>query len=378
MVKRYIEYVFCNDDEKPLQSCIDNLLSYFSTRNLSQNNILFLTVFTHTNKENFYKKRSDINQLFNDNQFSIPHIEIAQSCFVSEIAFEVQFIEGDFEVIESNQKFKIIKSADAIELYASAFCEHNYDNFQQSTDKVFEQVNKILSKYKFEINTIVRQWNYIEDILKISETGQHYQIFNDARSVFYNLDKWEAGYPAATGIGVNAGGVSIVFYAFIPISDILIIPLNNPLQKDAHRYSKEVLVGDSMEAKTTPKFERGKLILRDDGFDIFVSGTAAIIGEEANEKSGAGQQTLTTIQNIEKLIELDNVKKNFRGFPEFKKVNISNIRVYIKNQSDFENVKQICEANYPNIPIIYLQADVCRDELLVEIEANCFGLKLQE
>ncbi len=46
------------------------------------------------------------------------------------------------------------------------------------------------------------------------------------------------------------------------------------------------------------------------------------------------------------------------------------LRVYIKKQSDFKSVKEICSRVYPGVPAVYIEADICRDNLLVEIEAE--------
>ena len=44
------------------------------------------------------------------------------------------------------------------------------------------------------------------------------------------------------------------------------------------------------------------------------------------------------------------------------------LRVYIKHQEDYDKVKAVCEARLGELPVIYAQGDVCRPELLVEIE----------
>lgn len=41
------------------------------------------------------------------------------------------------------------------------------------------------------------------------------------------------------------------------------------------------------------------------------------------------------------------------------------IRVYLKNTGELEGARSIIEQLYPNLPAIYLQADVCREELLI-------------
>jgi hypothetical protein len=42
----------------------------------------------------------------------------------------------------------------------------------------------------------------------------------------------------------------------------------------------------------------------------------------------------------------------------------------VKNQENFTKVKSICKARFPEVPAIYIQSDICRDNLLVEIEAE--------
>jgi len=49
------------------------------------------------------------------------------------------------------------------------------------------------------------------------------------------------------------------------------------------------------------------------------------------------------------------------------------VRVYIKRQEDYELVRNICECRLGELPTIYAVADVCRPDLLVEIEAISFS-----
>jgi hypothetical protein len=46
------------------------------------------------------------------------------------------------------------------------------------------------------------------------------------------------------------------------------------------------------------------------------------------------------------------------------------LRVYIKKQEDFNAVKTICAEHFPKAPAIFIEADICRDDLLTEIEAE--------
>ena len=66
----------------------------------------------------------------------------------------------------------------------------------------------------------------------------------------------------------------------------------------------------------------------------------------------AGQRR-TTIENIAELV---------RGEP------LSWLRAYVKHAADIPVVREVCEAAYGPIPATYVVADVCRDDLLVELE----------
>ena len=51
---------------------------------------------------------------------------------------------------------------------------------------------------------------------------------------------------------------------------------------------------------------------------------------------------------------------------------LSYIRVYVKNKDDIPTVVKICNRFYQNKRIVYLNGDVCRDGLFVEIECGIF------
>jgi enamine deaminase RidA (YjgF/YER057c/UK114 family) len=201
---------------------------------------------------------------------------------------------------------------------------------------------------------VVRQWNYIERMLDIHGTAadwhQGYQDFNNARAVAYGPRAFPAGYPAATGIGQTAGGVAIEFIAVDATRGVTVEPISNPRQTDAHHYSAGVLVDESHEG-STPKFERAKRLTS--GEMTFVSGTAAIVGEHSAGIGDVALQTRTTIDNIRVLLD---------GRP------LTQLRAYVKRRVHFPVVRRICEEEFGAIPALYVHADVCRDELLVELE----------
>jgi hypothetical protein len=236
---------------------------------------------------------------------------------------------------------------------------------RKQAEDAFSTLNHLLTNQQFSIGSIIRQWNYIENILSNSEGKQNYQEFNNVRSQFYGNNFDKSGYPAATGIGMSKGGVIIEFIALD--SDIAISkPINNPEQVAAFCYSENVLIGKENSSKTTPKFERARFLGLLKHNAIFISGTASIKGEKTVGVNDPAEQTEVTIHNIQQLyskevIESLSVSSNSR---------YGHARVYIKNREDFEAISHIFRNHFADLPVVYLLADICRDDLLVEIEGE--------
>lgn len=253
------------------------------------------------------------------------------------------------------------------------FNEDHDDLLVQST-AAFGLAEQILLAEELAFSDILRQWNYIAQITRLvkieGKVSQHYQIFNDVRSKYYGKTDFENGYPAATGIGMDWGGVIIDFIAGTFSADQS-IGIKSPVQFDAYTYSKEVLAENCTMndfCRTTPKFERAKLVDVCKSRWIFISGTAAIVGQDSDHQDSVEHQTGMAIDNIKRLIAADNVGKYNVGVTTDPK--ITYLRVYVKYDTDFEVVRQICRRHFPEIPLSFVIADVCRPELLVEIEGH--------
>jgi len=242
------------------------------------------------------------------------------------------------------------------------------DSITQASERAFKLADTILKKEGLSIKNIIRQWNYIEDIAIVEDENapQNYQDFNDVRARYYNQVHFDHGYPAATGIGQDTGGVIIGLIALSESDIISVKPIANPGQIDAHKYSELVLEGNSVQ-KCTPKFERAKLVTIGSRNYIYVSGTASILGEKTVHEGDVEKQTLTTIENIKHLFTRENQDKLGLNF-DVESIQFSHLRVYVKYKKDIPAVQKVCnrELNYKSS--LFLESDVCRENLLVEIE----------
>ncbi len=243
----------------------------------------------------------------------------------------------------------------------------------EASERAFGYLMKILEREGLALNDIVRQWNYIERIAiveGIELEHQNYQVFNDVRAKYYDMGDFSKGFPAATGIGMNTGGVVIGFIAVSPAREVRVLPIANPGQIDAHRYSDDVLRGTALEeqaGRCTPKFERAKLVTLGNDHHIYVSGTASIIGEETVHLGDVEKQTETTIENIKKLFTPENQAGLGLDF-DVEKIQFSHLRVYVKYMKDIPAVRRVCERLLDSSSMLFLKSDVCREDLLVEIE----------
>lgn len=351
--------------------------------------ILKLTCFLKAdNNADFYSTKRALIPLLNDLfQSNCPAFSIVGQSPEKErhLALEAMLLKNSDQSASVSYKrlgdipYTLVQYPRYREVYTAGLTSENRssDIQFQSTD-AFEMLNQILAQERLDLGHIVRQWNYVEDIVgrRAGAEGerQNYQVFNDVRTTFYAEAEFPFGYPSATGIGVNAGGIVLEAIAADAGQSLRIVPLSNPRQQDAHRYSQEVLVGTpiaSVSQKTSPKFERAKLICDGSSGLIYVAGTASIRGQKTVGVGDVEAQTVTTIENIAQLTSPENLKQ-FGFQVESPADPFSYLRVYVKNAADIPQVKRICTQAYGPIPSLFVVSDVCRPELLVEIETAVF------
>ena len=80
-----------------------------------------------------------------------------------------------------------------------------------------------------------------------------------------------------------------------------------------------------------------------------------------------------TIDNIEELISPENFRGHGIEGTGALLSDLAKVRVYVKRLADYEKCREVCERRFGDLPTIYALADVCRPELLVEIEGVAFS-----
>ncbi len=294
---------------------------------------------------------------------------IAQPPLTCKIIVEAFYFDTSFwenKVIEVNGSRAVRFKKDKTEFLIGTVQADSKISYEADSKQAFKKLSSLLSLSGFPVNSIVRQWNYLEDIIGFEGDKQNYQEFNNVRSLFYKDYFAKTGFPAATGIGTNRGGVIIEFVA-LKSNRARSLPVDNPEQIAAHDYSEEVLVGKECVVKTTPKFERARYLELHGKKMIFISGTASIIGEHTIGINDPGKQTEVTLDNIRRLYS-EQILANLSN--QKLEAKYGHARVYVKNRKDFAAIKRTFKAQFPKLSVVYIVADICRPELLVEIEGK--------
>jgi enamine deaminase RidA (YjgF/YER057c/UK114 family) len=270
--------------------------------------------------------------------------------------------------------YVVLRAADGREVVAGGIGGSRTGHPGERIAAAFSRASGILAREGLRFADVIRQWNFVEDITGRSGTGprrrQNYQIFNDIRADAYDRDGLREGFPAATGIGTAAGGFVLEIIAAAGAAAERSLPVSNPLQSDPHHYSPKVLVGAPGAAgggKQTPKFERARVVIAGGAGTCYVSGTAAIVGEAVVHPGDVAGQTRATVRNIERLVAPANLRRSGVADaavgPRF-----SNVRTYVKRGADIPVVAGIVKEAFRGAPSLFAIADICRDDLLVEIE----------
>jgi chorismate lyase/3-hydroxybenzoate synthase len=228
----------------------------------------------------------------------------------------------------------------------------------------------------------VRFWNFIPGIHDAMRDGcrlgdgapaeiSRYMVFNAGR--YRAIERWRAdgtargsplggGIAAATGVGYRGSDLVVHCLAVEGLGRAV----ENPRQVPAYQYSRRY-------GPLPPCFARGTLADGPRGPVLLVGGTASVRGEESVHGLGEGTggleaQVRETMANLASLIETGLGEDE----PALKR--LTDVRVYHSRPGDRAELTSLTRgALGPAARIEFVRADICRPELLVEIEGVAGG-----
>lgn len=220
------------------------------------------------------------------------------------------------------------------------------------TDDIFRQMDRALAAQGMSFANVLRTWFYNNDILA------WYREFNGVRNAFFRERGVVNGMmPASTGVAgrnaIDAALISglIAIEAKDPAVRMFAVP--SPLQSSAADYGSS--------------FSRAVELDLPDHRRLYVSGTASI--DRAGKTIFLGdcraqvRQTMEVVQAILKSRGMDWT-------------DVTRSLAYFKRAADavlFEAYRK--DAGLPAFPAVVIENDICRDDLLYEIEVDAIKTK---
>ena len=202
---------------------------------------------------------------------------------------------------------------------------------------------------------LLRIWNYFDAITLGEGDSERYRQFCVGRVQGLG-DVDTRTLPAATAIGSRDGRRVLQVYWLAAREPGL--PLENPRQVSAYRYPREY-------GPQSPTFARA-LLPPSPRVPLLLSGTASIVGHASQHADSLRAQLDETLTNLDSLLGAARERAPMLS-PHLD--GTSRLKVYVRDATDADAVAAQLEARLgTRVPWLMLHADVCRRELLVEIE----------
>jgi chorismate lyase / 3-hydroxybenzoate synthase len=226
-----------------------------------------------------------------------------------------------------------------------------------ATEQAYQEILRTLDALGYA--HLIRVWNYVPEINRDTHGTERYRQFNSARqaALLGSGRPVTGNVSAACALGAGAGSPLVVYFLSSHIAPTFI---ENPRQISAYNYPPQY-------GARSPVFSRAAVLHEPDGMTLFISGTASIVGHRTIHAGDPAAQTRETLTNIEALLWEAN---RVTGSEEFTLEALA-CKVYVRHPADLPVIQsELRAALGPTPRAVYLQADICRRDLAVEIEAT--------
>ncbi|MBE1461420.1 chorismatase [Kibdelosporangium phytohabitans] len=209
---------------------------------------------------------------------------------------------------------------------------------------------------------VFRMWNLVGRIDQANADGlAAYQDFCRGRGVAF--DKLALPYvrlPAATTVGTLDDGVTFYLLARRSTGHLAV---ENTRQIPGYRYPER-------HGSRPPLLTRAAF-LPDENL-LLISGTASIVGHRTAHAHDLPAQCRTTFGNLASLTGRDNLRRHaVINLHDTGSIEFHVVKVYVRHQADVEYVRHRCHIAFGETTDIgFVVTDLCRPDLLVEIEAT--------
>ncbi|MBX3622737.1 MAG: hypothetical protein KF891_22445 [Rhizobacter sp.] len=247
-------------------------------------------------------------------------------------------------------------------LHGCAVLDERADGVHATAQQAYADVFAVLAAQP--CTHLLRVWNYLADINAEVGGSERYRQFNAGRQQAFLDARRSAfeGSPAACALGTQAGPLRVYFLA----GRTSPLAIENPRQVSAYRYPDTY-------GPRAPTFSRAALADVGRGRQaLFISGTASIVGHTSVHLGDVRRQTEESLANLA-AVRAAAAERAGQPVP----AETLHYTVYLRHAADLPAVREVFERavgadSSAARGALYLHADICRAELLVEIEAHGF------
>jgi chorismate lyase / 3-hydroxybenzoate synthase len=204
---------------------------------------------------------------------------------------------------------------------------------------------------------LLRVWNYFPHINRESDGLERYRRFCAGRhqALAEGLSDFPRTLPAGTAVGTMCGPLSIHFLAARQPGT----HVENPRQVRAYEYPR-------VYGPRSPSFARATLRPSISGSHLLIAGTASVVGHVSVHIGAPHTQTLEIIRNLNALI---TQTERLHGVTRGQWYGQALFKIYIRHPEHFATVRDVLAEQLPShTQLLYLQGEMCRSELLLEVE----------
>lgn len=227
-------------------------------------------------------------------------------------------------------------------------------NLGAATYGVYERIFDCVDRRGFP--HLLRLWNYFPGINLPEDGLERYRRFSVGRHEAFLACGRTIGEdtPAACALGTDGGNLVVYFLAARTPGTAL----ENPRQVSAYAYPAQY-------GPRSPAFSRAMLAAGSGPPMLFLSGTASIVGHETVHLGDAAKQLEETLANVDALRQ----QAEHNGMSAAGRTQRLFVKAYLRHAQHFPAVRsRLSEALGPDARIVFLRADICRSDLLLEIE----------
>jgi len=235
--------------------------------------------------------------------------------------------------------------------------QHDGDTLQALAKKAYTRIFEFIDHH--HCPHLLRVWHYFPQINEHDDSGlERYRGFNIGRHeafVEYGRNIGEESVPAASALGSHGGSLTIYFLASKQPGRAV----DNPRQVSAYNYPQAF-------GPRSPIFVRAMSAAVGTQRCFFISGTASIVGYETMHQGDVEKQTTETLLNIRTLLQQETDFDAGQG-------NML-LKIYLRNMHDLGIVRRKVTEEFGSLcNAVYLHSNICRSDLLLEIEGACFN-----